>query len=290
MAKARALDRRRKSIQSTRKITHTMELISTATYRKAMDRAVSATAYTNRLTAMVGQLARAGLEVQHPLLQKHENTENVVILTLTSNRGMCGGFNGAVLRLAAARYKELTQAGLNITVDCSGKRGVSGFKFRQIPVAESFLKFEDKPAYIEVEKIADKYLDLYQAGKLDRLDVVYTKLVTVSKQTAVVETLLPLTELASGETETSTAHDYEFLPSAKSILEEVVPASFKMKLFKCFLDSAVSEQIARMVAMKSATENADQMVKTLSQAYNRARQGQITGELTELIGGVEALK
>ena len=131
---------------------------------------------------------------------------------------------------------------------------------------------------------------MYQAGKLDRLDVVYTKFVTVSKQTAVVETLLPLTELASGETETSTAHDYEFLPSAKSILEEVVPASFKMKLFKCFLDSAVSEQIARMVAMKSATENADQMVKTLSQAYNRARQGQITGELTELIGGVEALK
>ncbi len=150
-----------------------------------------------------------------------------------------------------------------------------------------------------MEQIANKYLDMFQSGKLDRLEVVYTKFLTMSRQKATLETLLPLTELTSESAEATPAdakstatqnHDYEFLPSAKSILEEVVPASFKMKLFQCFLDAAVSEQIARMVAMKSATENADKMIRSLSMAYNRARQGQITGELTELIGGVEALK
>ncbi len=169
---------------------------------------------------------------------------------------------------------------------------MSTFKFRGETVSESYLDFEDKPTYAQVEAIANKYLEMYQTGQLDRLDVVYTKFVNMSRQTAVQETLLPLSELASGtdEAENAAVHDYEFLPSAESILEEVVPASVKMKLFKCFLDAAVSEQIARMVAMKSATENADKMIRTLSMSYNRARQGQITGELTELIGGVEALK
>lgn len=291
MAKARALDKRRKSVRSIRKITRTMELISTASYRKSMERAVNATAYTNRLTSMVGELARSGLDVKHPLLEPHASSDNAVLLVLTSNRGMCGGYNGAVIRQAVKRWKELTGSCSGATLEVVGKRGVSTFKFRGETVSQSYLDFEDKPAYAQVEAIANKYLELYQAGKLDRLDVVYTKFVNMSRQTATLETLLPLSELASGDSEQpKTAHDYEFLPSAESILEEVVPASFKMKLFKCFLDAAVSEQIARMVAMKSATENADKMIHALSMSYNRARQGQITGELTELIGGVEALK
>lgn len=291
MAKARALDKRRKSVCSIRKITRTMELISTASYRKSMERAISATAYTNRLTSMVGELARSGLDVKHPLLEAHASSDNVVLLVLTSNRGMCGGYNGAIMRLAVKRWKELTGSAANPQLEVVGKRGVSTFKFRGETVCESYLDFEDKPAYAQVETIANKYLELYQTGQLDRLEVVYTKFVNMSRQTAVLETLLPLSELSSGTDEAdAAAHDYEFLPSAESILEEVVPASFKMKLFKCFLDAAVSEQIARMVAMKSATENADKMIRTLSMSYNRARQGQITGELTELIGGVEALK
>ena len=292
MAKARALDKRRKSVCSIRKITRTMELISTASYRKSMERAISATAYTNRLTSMVGELARSGLDVKHPLLEEHDSSDNVVLLVLTSNRGMCGGYNGAIMRLAMKRWKELTGAAASPQLEVVGKRGVSTFKFRGETVSESYLDFEDKPTYAQVEAIANKYLEMYQTGQLDRLDVVYTKFVNMSRQTAVQETLLPLSELASGtdEAENAAVHDYEFLPSAESILEEVVPASFKMKLFKCFLDAAVSEQIARMVAMKSATENADKMIRTLSMSYNRARQGQITGELTELIGGVEALK
>jgi F-type H+-transporting ATPase subunit gamma len=135
-------------------------------------------------------------------------------------------------------------------------------------------------------------LDAYAAGQLDRLDVVYTQFVSVSKQKAVVETLLPLGSLDVETTEGAATSEsmYEFMPSAESILEEVVPTSFKIKLFKCFLDAAVSEQIARMVAMKSATENADDLIKQLSMTYNRARQSQITSEIMEIIGGVEALK
>ena len=136
-------------------------------------------------------------------------------------------------------------------------------------------------------------MEAYAAGTLDRLDVAYTRFITSSRQEATVETLLPLGALETNEaadTDSRGESMYEFLPSAESILEEVVPSSFKVKLFKCFLDAAVSEQIARMVAMKSATENADDMIKNLSMTYNRARQSQITGEIMEIIGGVEALK
>ena len=141
--------------------------------------------------------------------------------------------------------------------------------------------------------LATRYLDAYAAGEIDRLDVAYTQFKTISRQNAVIETLLPLgsLDLEEGDSEDDSSGDqmYEFVPSAESILEEVVPTSFKVKLFKCFLDSAVSEQIARMVAMKGATENAGDLIKQLSMTYNRARQSQITGEIMEIIGGVEAL-
>ena len=140
--------------------------------------------------------------------------------------------------------------------------------------------------------LANRYLEAFLSGQLDRLDVAYTKFESLSRQYATVETLLPLAAPGGrGEENGNQEHErqYEFLPSAASILDEVVPASFKVRLFKCFLDAAVSEQIARMVAMKAATENADAMIGHLSMAYNRARQGQITGELLEIIGGAEAL-
>src|SRR5207344_3403245 len=143
----------------------------------------------------------------------------------------------------------------------------------------------------EVDVLANRYLEAYIQGKLDRLDVAYTRFENISKQTAIVETLLPLGALdGAGDKAENQESQYEFLPSAESILEEVVPTSFKVKLFKCFLDAAVSEQIARMVAMKAATKSAGDRIKQLSMQYNRARQSQITGEIMEIIGGVEALK
>jgi F-type H+-transporting ATPase subunit gamma len=293
MAKARALDKRRKSIRNIRKITRTMELIATARYKKAMDRATAATAYTRRITQVVADLANAGLEVSHPLLEAHDKNERAILLVLTANRGLCGGYNGSVFRAAVARHEELKREYGQLDIEIAGKRGIAAARFRRIPLAHSYTQFNDQPKFEEVDAIASRYLEEYATRRLDRLDVAYTKFLSSSKQMAVVETLLPLGSLEGAGAKPAQAAGesmYEFLPSAASILEEVVPASFKAKLFKCFLDAAVSEQIARMVAMKSATENASEMIKELSSDYNRARQGQITGEIMEIIGGVEALK
>jgi len=299
MAKARALDKRRKSIRNIRKITRTMELIATARFKKAMDRANAATAYTERMTQLVRDLAQSGAEVKHPLLAGRVETKSATLLVLTANRGLCGGYNGNVIRAAFERWTELQATVPKTTLEISGKRGISGFNFRGHKPDERFTHFDDKPSFEEVEVIATRYLDAYSAGTLDRLDVAYMKFISVARQVPVIETLLPLGSLAleSGPSK-KTAEvapakkgevQYEFFPSAESILQEVVPASFKVKLFKCFLDAAVSEQVARMVAMKGATENAGDLIKQLSMTYNRARQGRITGELLEVMGGVEAL-
>jgi F-type H+-transporting ATPase subunit gamma len=305
MANPRVLDKRRRSIRNIRKITRTMELIATARFKKAMDRASAATAYTNRMTKLVQDLLASGLEVSHPLLDKHESVRNATLLVLTANRGLCGGFNGNVQRAGFHRWLELQQSVPNCRLELVGKRGIAAFKFRGIKADVTYTHFEDRPAFDEVDVIASRYLDDYATGRLDRLDVIYTKFESVARQHVAVETLLPLSAIGGtgattgtgappSGTHPSTAASgrraiYEFLPSPASILEEVVPASFKVKLFKCFLDSAVSEQIARMVAMKSATENAGDLIHRLSMQYNRARQSRITSELMDVIGGAEAL-
>ena len=297
MVNPRALDRRRKSIRNIRKITRTMELIATARFKKAMDRAAAAKAYTERITALVAKLAQSGLEVSHPLLEPREETKKATLLVLTANRGFCGGYNGNVIRAAYQRVKELQEEGPELEVEVSGKRGVTGLKQRGVAVGRTYLHFEDRPRFDEVDELATRFLDAYATGELDRLEVVYTRFISPSRQVPVTETLLPLGSLEGmadekkkDGKEQQSAVQYDFLPSAESILEEVVPTSFKVRLFKCFLDAAVSEQIARRVAMKAATENADGLIKSLSMEYNRARQGRITSELLDVLGGVEALK
>ncbi len=291
MANPRALDKRRKSIRNIKKITRTMELIATARFKKAMDRASAATAYTNRITRLVSDLNRAGLEISHPLLERREEVKNATMLLLTANRGLCGGYNGNLIRAGLKSWEELGRVAGDRRLEISGKRGIAGFKFRGIPAHATYTHFEDKPRFDEVDVLATRLLDDYACGRFDRLDVVYMKFESISKQTVSVETLLPLGGLGvEGAAESEgPASVYEFLPSPESILEEVVPTSFKVKLFKCLLDAAVSEQIARMVAMKGATENASDLIKRLSMEYNRARQGRITSELMDLIGGVEAI-
>jgi F-type H+-transporting ATPase subunit gamma len=300
MANPRALDKRRKSIRNIRKITRTMELIATARFKKAMDRAHAATAYTRRITALVADLAQTGLEVSHPLLESREVEKNGTLLVLAANRGFCGGFNSNVVRAGLARWRELTAEIPTMRLEVSGRRGINGFVGRGVRPDKTYTQFEDRPAFAEVEAIANRYLEAYITGALDRLEVAYTRFDSASRQTVSIETLLPFSAIEVGPVGGATGQSgpsgheghaqYEFLPSPASILEEVVPTSFKVRLFKCFLDSAVSEQIARMVAMKSATENAGELIRALSMQYNRARQGRITSELMDLLGGVEALK
>lgn len=299
MAKARAIVKRLKAIKNIRKITRTMELIATARFKKAMDRASQASAYTKKISEIVADLARStggdSGELSHPLLRAPESTRNVTLLVITSNRGLAGGYNGGILRGAIRRLNELRSSDAKVRLEVAGKRGMSYMRFQGETTERTFTNFDDRPGYDEVEVIADRYVDDFINGRMDRLDVAYMKFVSASRQTPVVETLLPIGDLAANAARPTAGSpgrnvDYELLPSAEEILKEIVPAAFKARLFKCFLDAAVSEQIARMVAMKGATENADEIIGSLSQKYNRARQSQITSELAEIIGGAAALE
>lgn len=295
MANIRQLDKRRKSVKNIRKITRTMELIATARFKKAMERAVAATDYTKRITQIVQDLANSGTDVSHPLLQSRDEVKNIDLLVLTANRGLCGGYNGNVVKVAIARRAEIAGQISRGELSISGKRGINAMKYANIPVEKTYTEFEDQPSFDAVGRIADELITRFITGQVDRVDVAYTKFISSAKQIAIVETLLPFSGLDvnaatdNKESGKSVQDDYEFLPNAAGILEEVVPASFRARLFKCFLDAAVSEQIARMIAMKGATENAGDLIKSLSRTYNRARQSKITGEIMEIIGGVEAL-
>ena len=295
MAKARAIIKRLKAVRNVRKITRTMELVATARFKKAMDRATQAAAYTRKISEIVADLSSAmqdgSSSFTHPLLQQRETEKKSILLVITSNRGLCGGYNGGVIRHAQARIRQTKADNIPLDIEVSGKRGIGFFKFQKIATTASYTHFEDKPTYDEVDVLAKRFVDRFIRGEIDRLDVAYTKFETMSRQKAVIETLLPIGKPQPADTGTPKAKvEYDFLPSPKEILEEIVPASFKARLFKCFLDAAVSEQIARMVAMKSATDNADDMIRTIRAQYNRARQSQITSELSEIIGGAAALE
>lgn len=307
MAKARAIVKRRKSVQNIRKITRTMELIATARFKKALDRATQAEAYTRKIAELVADLGATAKDVSHPLLEVREPVRKSVLLMLTSNRGLAGGYNGSVIRVSTRTLQDYATDHIEHRLEVSGKRGAAFCRFRQIPVDATYLQFEDRPQFDEVEILANNFIGMFLRGEIDRVDVAYTRFINSARQEAIVETLLPMTAgqvapaSAPSKPETPAAPSqvgrpgpervpYEFVPDARSILEEIVPVSFKVRLFKCFLDAAVSEQISRMVAMRGATENADDMIKSLTMLYNRARQAQITRELAEIIGGAAALE
>jgi F-type H+-transporting ATPase subunit gamma len=291
MAKTRSLVKRRQAVMNIRKITRTMELIATTRFKKAMDRASEADAYTRKIAQLAADLSAGAGDLKHPLLEKRETVKNSLLLVLCSNRGLCGGYNSAILRQAMERIRQTRHDGVNLKLELSGRRAVLYFRAQGIAPEQTYSKFEDKPAFDEVEPLADRYLAEYIAGRIDRVEVAYMKFANAARQYAVCETLLPLATAEPKEKEgTGSKVEYEFLPDPQGILEEILPVSFKVRLFKCFLDAAVSEQIARRVAMKAATDNAEDMIKLLTRQYNRARQAQITKEIAEVIGGVEALK
>jgi F-type H+-transporting ATPase subunit gamma len=308
MAKARAIIKRRKAVENIRKITRTMELIATNRFRKALNRATEAEAFTRKIAELVADLGESASAVAHPLLTKHDPIKKSLLLVITSNRGLAGGYNSNVLRAGNVRMQENAEKGVATAVEVAGKRGISYFRFRKIVPDATYTQFEDRPQFDEVDVLAERYIKMYVAGSIDQLDVAFTQFVSSSRQVATVQTLLPITRgeikqappsvrqpkpgeaLAAAPVKKAEPVPYEFVPDARSILEEIVPVSFKVRLFKCFLDAAVSEQIARMVAMGAATKNADELVKTLTRQYNRARQNQITRELADIVGATAALK
>ena len=299
MANLRSLVRRRKAIRNIRKITKTMELIATARFKKALDRATEADAYTRKIAELAADLSQNAGEVTHPLLTVRPDGGKTLLLVITANRGLCGGYNGGIIREAMGSVRKFRAADAHFDLEASGKRGANYFKFQQIPMDKQYTHFEDKPKFEEVDTLASRYIDLYTSGAVDQVVVVYQKFQSIAKQYPVTETLLPLSSVAVESAKKpseavaateSPAVEYEFYPGAAEILNELVPVAFKVRLFKCFLDAAVSEQIARRVAMKAATENAGDLIKGVTRLYNRTRQANITREISELIAGSEALK
>ena len=301
MANLRVLVKRRKAVRNIRKITKTMELIATSRFQRALKRAQEADAYTRKIAELAADLSKNAGDVSHPLLAARP-VKKSLLLVITANRGLCGGYNGSVLREAIAVTRTFAADAMPFDLEAAGRRGIAFFRFQGIPRTKEYTNFEDKPTFAEVDAIASHYIDLFTTGQIDEVKVAYTKFVTAARQYAVVETLLPLSSVAvetrkpapaaapTAAAGASAKVAYEFLPDAGEILEELVPAALKVRLFKCFLDAAVSEQIARRVAMKAATENAGDLIKEITRIYNRTRQANITKEISELIAGSEALK
>jgi len=234
MANTRAIVKRRKAIRNIRKITRTMELIATAKFKKALDRATEAEAYTRKIAELAADLSATATNVKHPLLEKHAEVKNAVLLVLCSNRGLCGGYNASILREATRRLREIDREGVNLHLDLSGRRAILYFRYQGRSAERTTTQFEDKPRFEDVEELANHYIEEFVAGRLDRVEVAYMKFQNAARQTPVVETLLPLSRPAGAAQEATAARpvEYEFLPGAQDILQELLPVAFKVRLFK----------------------------------------------------------
>ena len=291
MAKARAIVKRRKAVQNIRKITRPMQLIATSRYQAAFKRATASKPYTDKISELVAQLSRGQGEVKHPLLKVNTESKKTVQIVITSNRGLCGGYNASLLRETIAKLREQEAAEQAVDLHVVGKKGIGYFKFLRRAVTSTYTQFEDKPQFAEVEPIASALMEAYERGQIDAVDVTYMKFISAGTQRVDTMRLLPIEkpkvdEQAGGA---SANVQYEFSPAPEELLAELLPETVKIRLFQCFMDAAVSEQVARMVAMKAATDAAGDMVKSLTRAYNRARQSQITLELLDIVSGAEAL-
>lgn len=301
MANRRAIVKRRKAVRNIKKITRTMQLIATARFQAAMNRAMASRPYTDKLAEMVGELGRAagggsqGGGMDHPLLEARETEARSVLVLLTSDRGLAGGYNAHVLRSAIEHLDRKAGEGVETEVWMVGKKGVSAFRFRRRPTHRTETGFDDKPRFARVEPLASELIDAFVLGRIDSAYVGYMRFDSPGKQVPEVVRLLPIgaeklaDEPAAQAAGGGTRPQYEVLPSPEVLLDRLLPATVRMRLYQAFLDAAVSEQIYRMTAMKAATEAADEMIGDLTREYNRARQTQITLELLDIVGGANAL-
>jgi len=292
MANRRVLVKRRKSVRNIRKITRTMQLIATARYQAAYNRAMAAKPYTEKLAELVADLSQAADDVEHPLM-KTNDVKRAAVLCITSKRGLCGGYNAHVLRLAIEHLDKLKADEFETDVEMVGKKGVGYFRFLGRPVSKAIVNLDDTPRFEQIEPLANSLMNRFIKGEIASAHVVYMRFVSAGVQRPHVMQLLPLTreedqssEQAAGAATTS---EYEFSPDPTALLDELLPATVRTGLFQCFNDAMVSEQVARMVAMKAATDAAGDMIKMLTRQYNRARQTAITMELLDIVGGANAL-
>jgi F-type H+-transporting ATPase subunit gamma len=287
----RILRGRIKSVQATKKITRAMELIAASRIVKAQQRVVAAVPYSDMITEVVRDLSAAGAGSDAPLLAGRSEVKNVCYVVLSADRGLCGGYNSGVLRATEGEIKEDALKGRGHTVVAVGRKAEGYFRFRGYNIGQSFTGFTDNPTYSIAKEIGEYVTGLYESGEVDRVELVYTRFVSAGSQEVVQRPLVPLDSQVTegGDGKSETGRDYEFEPTPETILETLLPRYVEARVYAALLNAAASEHAFRQRAMKSATDNAEELIKTLSRIMNRARQDSITTEIMEIVGGAEAM-
>ncbi|MEU8363474.1 F0F1 ATP synthase subunit gamma [Nonomuraea sp. NPDC048882] len=290
-AQLRLLRRRISSVKSTAKITRAQELIASSRIVRAQQRMQAALPYEREITRAVTGVVSNAASVDHPLTVAKENPAKAGVLIVTSDSGFCGGFNANVLREAEALRGLLESRGLDVVPFVTGRKGVTWHTFRNREMGGNWVGFSRKPAYADAKEIANTLIDSFKDDNgIDEIHIVSTEFVSMLTQNVVVKRVLPL-EVEETEASESTAIPpyFEFEPTAGDVLESLLPRYVESRIFTALLQSAASEEAARRRAMKSATDNANELMRVLTQQMNQARQAEITQEISEIVGGANAL-
>ena len=295
MPNLRDIKRRIGSVQSTKQITRTMEMVATAKIRHATERIAAAQPYSSAMQETLANVATQAGNVDHPLLQTHEKKKITIAVVVVSDRGLAGGFNSNVLRSADHYVLDNKDAGIETKVIVCGKKGTSYFRYRNIEPVLSFLDLSADPTISEAREIAYYVSSAYKDLKADEVRVFYNHARNAADQDLCNEIILPIQTDSIGKNkaedeEEGVSASSDFEPSAEDVLNQLLPAYVETMVYHALIDSAAAEQGARRKAMKSATDNAEEMESSLNRIYNRVRQGAITTEITEIVGGAAALE
>jgi F-type H+-transporting ATPase subunit gamma len=295
-AELRILRQRVRTVQSIRKTTRAFELIATSRIGKARARVEAAKPYAEEITRVLSALGGAASTLEHPLLVPKQAPKRAGVLVVTSDRGMAGAYNSNALRRAEELQALLREEGKSIQLYVMGRKAVGFYRFRQREVAGSWTGFSEQPSYSDVVEAADLLVEEFMTGVdpdapadrgIDELHIVYTEFKSMLTQNAVAKRIAPM--VVEYDETPEQLPDYEFEPDAETLLGALLPKYVKTRLFAALLDSAASESAARQRAMKAATDNANDLIRTYTQAMNQARQAQITQEISEIVGGADAL-
>lgn len=286
MAQAREVLRRIKSVRNTRKITRTMELVATSKLKRAMDRMVAARPYSDALDELLRSLRAPGLEQDHPLLRQPAETKRAAVLLLTADRGFCGAFNANLIREARTKVDELEAAGVGTELHIAGKKGLAFFRFRGSDIASATTPIGDVPAPGDAEALAAPLVEGFEAGTLDAVWLVSSEFRSAMSAPPRARRILPVEPKEGARS----VDAFIVSPPPVKLVGHILPRYLTSVVYRALVENAACEQGARRVAMKSATDNAGEMIETLTRSYNRARQAQITQEIAEIVGGAAALE
>ena len=299
MARTRELRRRIRSVQSTRQITKTMEMVATSKLKRAQDRVVAARPYAEALAKVISDLYTPDLAERFPLLRRPAGVpRKVALLVITSNRGLCGAFNSNLIREGRRRIQDLEARGSEVELHLVGRKGIGYFRYVGRAFATQRQDIGDRPSAAQAAELVTTLMARFAAGELDGVEVVFAKFVSALSTPPNLLTVLPVERPAdrdpaarrSTDPSIRTAANYILRPSAEEIVGAILPLYVRNAVYRALVETAASEQGARRTAMKNATDSAGDMIDTLRRTYNRARQAQITQELAEIVGGAEALK